>query len=53
MDKSNRKEIVISRNNTMGMVVIQTPVKGVKNRTGKQAIHSVTKHRKRKGAKNA
>ena len=48
MSKSNKKEIVISSNSKMEMVVIQTPIKGVKNRTGAQAIHSVTKHRKKK-----
>ena len=42
------KEIVISSNNKMEMVVIQTPLKGVKNRKGKQAMISITKHRKKK-----
>ena len=42
------KEIVISSNNKMEMVVIQTPLKGVKNRKGEQAISSITKHRKKK-----
>jgi hypothetical protein len=46
--KSLVKEIVISRGATMEMVVFQTPIKGVKTRTGKQAYTSVTKHRKRK-----
>lgn len=38
------KEIVISSNDKMKMIVIKTPLKGVKNRTGKQAYSSVTKH---------
>jgi len=37
---------VVSRNATMEMVVIKTPLVGVKTRTGKQAYSSVTKHRK-------
>ncbi len=49
MNKS--KEIVISSNNKMEMVVIQTPVKGVRNRKGEQAISSITKHRKKKRGK--
>ncbi len=44
--KPQTEEIVISRNATMEMVVIKTPLKGVKTRTGKQAYSSVTKHRK-------
>ena len=48
------KDIVISRNKTMEMVVIQTPLKGIKNRKGEQAISSETKHRKiKKGNNNA
>ena len=43
---SKTKEIVISRNKNMEMVVIQTPLKGIKNRKGEQAISSETKHRK-------
>ena len=42
------KEIVISSNNKMEMVVIQTPLNGIKNRKGEQAISSVTVHRKKK-----
>ena len=42
------KEIVISSNNKMEMVVIQTPLKGIKNRKGEQAMSSITKHRKKK-----
>ncbi len=49
MNKS--RTLVISRSNTMEMVVVQTPVKGVKNRKGEQAVHSVTKHRKIKGGR--
>jgi hypothetical protein len=45
--KPETKEIVISSNATMEMVVIQTPLVGVKTRTGKQAYSSVTKHRKK------
>jgi len=45
-NKPESKEIVISRNSTMEMVVIKTPLIGVKTRTGKQAYSSVTKHRK-------
>ncbi len=41
------KKIVVSNNRTMEMVIIQTPIKGVKNRKGEQAYDSVTKHRKR------
>jgi hypothetical protein len=37
---------VVSRNATMEMVVIKTPLEGVKNRKGEQAYSSVTKHRK-------
>ena len=49
---SKTKEIVISRNKNMEMVVIQTPLKGIKNRKGEQAISSETKHRKiKKGNK--
>ena len=48
MSKSNKKEIVVSSNKKMEMVVIQTPVKDVKNRKGEKAIHSITKHRKKK-----
>ena len=49
---SKTKDIVISRNKTMEMVVIQTPLKGIKNRKGEQAISSETKHRKiKKGNK--
>jgi len=44
--KPETQEIVISRNATMEMVVIKTPLVGVKTRTGKQAYSSVTKHRK-------
>ena len=43
----NRVIQVISHNATMEMVVIKTPIKGVKTRTGKQAFSSVTVHRKR------
>jgi hypothetical protein len=43
---NDRKEIVISRGTKMEMVVIQTPLKGIKNRKNEQAISSVTKHRK-------
>ena len=46
MSKPERKEIVISRNTTMEMVVIKTPLDGVKTRTGAQAYSSITKHRK-------
>tara|TARA_E500000318_G_scaffold29633_1_gene29523 strand:+ start:8839 stop:8985 length:147 start_codon:yes stop_codon:yes gene_type:complete len=42
--KPETKEIVISSNATMKMIVIKTPIEGVKNRTGKQAYSSVTKH---------
>ena len=42
------REIVISNNKAMEMVVIQTPLKGVKNRRGEQAMSSVTKHRKKR-----
>tara|TARA_B100000959_G_scaffold280406_1_gene342166 strand:- start:979 stop:1134 length:156 start_codon:yes stop_codon:yes gene_type:complete len=51
MNESNKKEIVVSSNKKMEMVVIQTPVKGIKNRKGEQAMHSVTKHRKKKRGK--
>ena len=44
--KPKTQEIVISRNATMEMVVIKTPLVGVKTRTGEQAFTSVTKHRK-------
>ncbi len=43
---NKKKEIVISKNKTMEMVVIQTPLKGIKNRKGEQAVSSETKHRK-------
>ena len=47
MSKEHKiKEVVISRNATMEMVVIKTPLKGVKTRTGKQAYSSITRHRK-------
>jgi len=35
------------------MVVIKTPIKGVKNRKGEQAYTSVTKHRPSKASKEA
>lgn len=35
---------VISSNATMKMIVVKTPLEGVKTRTGKQAYSSVTKH---------
>jgi len=44
MDK--RIEKVISRGIKMEMVIIQTPLKGIKNRKGEQAFSSVTVHRK-------
>jgi len=39
-------KIVVSKNvkRNRQMVIIKTPVKGVKNRTGKQYFTSVTKH---------
>ena len=44
---SKIKEIIISSNDKMEMVVIHKPIKGVKNRKGKQYIESITKHRKK------
>ena len=44
--KPETQEIVISRNATMEMVVIKTPLVGVKTSKGNQAYSSVTKHRK-------
>lgn len=47
MSKKHKiEEVVISRSNYMEMVVIKTPLKGVKTRTGKQAYSSITRHRK-------
>lgn len=43
---SNTIETVISRGVKMEMVIIQTPLKGIKNRKGEQAFSSVTVHRK-------
>jgi hypothetical protein len=44
---SKKKEIIISSGKKMQMVVIQTPIAGIKNRKGEQAIDSITKHRKK------
>lgn len=43
--KENKIENVISQGSKMQMVVIKTPLKGVKNRKGEQAYSSVTVHR--------
>jgi hypothetical protein len=43
---NKRKEIVISRGTKMEMVIIQTPIKGIKNRKGQEALSSITVHRK-------
>mgnify|MGYP003127083278 CR=1 FL=1 len=43
---TNKKEITISQGKRTKMVVIQTQVKGKKNRKGEPFVVSETKHRK-------
>ena len=47
MNKLETKTVIISQSSKANteMVVIQTPIEGVKNRKGEQAYTSVTKHR--------
>ena len=44
MTKPETIKLVVSENKTSRMVIIKTPVIGMKNRTGKQYYTSVTKH---------
>ena len=50
MNKLKTRTVIISQGSKANteMVVIQTPVVGVKNRKGEQAYTSVTKHRQSK-----
>jgi hypothetical protein len=53
MSTPKAKTIIISQSSKANteMVVIKTPIKGVKNRKGEQAYTSVTKHRHSKASK--
>jgi len=50
MNKLETKTVIISQGSKANteMVVIKTPIEGVKNRKGEQAYTSVTKHRQSK-----